>query len=71
VWGYDLAHRDPWSVLRRSGALWALVETSCLEVAANPRRFYGSLSQPRGLIFVLAEQGLQTNGSAGYFRGQC
>ena len=36
---YDLAHRGPWSVRKRSSARPGTVETSCGNVAANPRRF--------------------------------
>ena len=44
---YDLAHRDPWSVRKRSSARPGAVETSCFDVAANPRRFLGDLGDSR------------------------
>ena len=37
--GYDLAHRDPWSVRSARSARPGAIETSCFDVAANPRRF--------------------------------
>ena len=36
---YDSAHRGPWSVRKRSSTRPGTVETSCGNVAANPRRF--------------------------------
>jgi hypothetical protein len=50
---YDLAHRDPWSVRKRSSARLGTVETSCGNVAANPRRFC-AIGNPD---HFLAEQG--------------